>query len=73
MIRKNLNFFKFLLIIFFQFITLNIASADQIKNISVNGNDRVANETVIMFSNLEIGSSINQNILNNALKEIYLT
>ncbi len=73
MIRKNLNFFKFLLIILFQFITLNIALADQIKNISVNGNDRVANETVIMFSNLEIGSTINQNILNNALKEIYLT
>ena len=26
-----------------------------------------------MFSNLEIGSSINENILNSALKDIYLT
>ena len=26
-----------------------------------------------MFSNLQIGSKINQNILNNSLKDIYLT
>ena len=74
MINKLYLIFKFLLFIFlFNFIFLKHTYADNIKKIIVNGNDRVSDETVIMFSKLRIGDNINDNNLNNALKEIYQT
>ena len=73
MIKKKLVFFKFLIVIISQLFTFSTSLADKINNILVKGNDRVAEETIIMFSNLQIGSKINQNILNKSLKDIYLT
>ncbi|MDA9728324.1 outer membrane protein assembly factor BamA, partial [Candidatus Pelagibacter sp.] len=43
------------------------------KNFQIIGNDRVSNETVIMFSNLKIGQNINSNDLNKSLKDLYST
>ena len=37
------------------------------------GNERVSDETVIMFSTLETGDEINRENLNNALKNLYYT
>ena len=51
----------------------NQAFSDNIKGFNIVGNERVSDETVIMFSNLEIGENINQNVLNNALKELFYT
>ena len=73
MIKKKSIFFKFLIVILSQLFIFSVSLADKINNILVKGNDRVADETIIMFSNLQIGSTINQNILNNSLKDIYLT
>ena len=36
-------------------------------------NQRVTDETIIMFSNLEIGDNIDQNTLNKSLKELFYT
>ena len=73
MIKKKSIFFEFLIVILSQLFIFSVSLADKINNILVKGNDRVADETIIMFSNLQIGSTINQNILNNSLKDIYLT
>ncbi len=72
MLRKSF-FLHFCFLIIFQFFSSFSTYADQIKNIIINGNQRVANETIIMFSNLEIGSNLNENILNNSLKDLYNT
>lgn len=72
---KNKLFFnkKILIIILtFLFIPLNVNS-EIIKKFEINGNDRVSNQTIIIFSNLKIGDYVNQNNLNNALKEIFST
>jgi len=68
LISKKIIFFIILQIFFFQ----NTYS-EVIENFIIKGNERVSNETVIMFSNLKIGDEINNNILNNALKELYYT
>ncbi len=75
MIKKILNLkLKFILIIiFFTFLNQTILLAQDIKKILINGNDRVSDETVIMFSDLKIGDPINQERLNNALKQLYFT
>ena len=72
---KNKLFFnkKILIIILtILFIPLNVNS-EIIKKFEINGNDRVSNQTIIIFSNLKIGDYVNQNNLNNALKEIFST
>ena len=75
MIKKtlNLNLKYILIIIFFIFFNQTILLAQDIKKILINGNDRVSDETVIMFSDLKIGDPISQERLNNALKQLYFT
>tara|TARA_B100000989_G_scaffold107007_1_gene78443 strand:+ start:482 stop:2734 length:2253 start_codon:yes stop_codon:yes gene_type:complete len=72
---KNKLFFKkkiLILILIFLFIPLNVNSKI-IKKFEIKGNERVSNQTIIIFSNLKIGDDVNQNDLNNALKEIFST
>ena len=63
---------KILLFIFIVFYSSNSFS-DVIKKIEVIGNDRVSKETIINFSNLKKGINIDDNQLNNSLKELYKT
>ena len=72
---KNKLFFKkkiLILIFSILFIPLNVNS-EIIKKFEIKGNDRVSNQTIVIFSNLKIGDDVNQNNLNNALKEIFST
>ncbi len=70
----NKKFLKKLFYIFiFQIVFINYSNSETIKKFNIIGNDRVTDETIIMFSNLEVGDEINVDILNNSLKNIYLT
>ena len=70
----NKKFLKKLFYIFiFQIVFINYSNSENIKKFNLIGNDRVTDETIIMFSNLEVGDEINVDILNNSLKNIYLT
>ena len=51
-------------------LTVNSISSI-IKQINVNGNVRVADETIKMFSGVKINDDINSNQLNDILKKIY--
>jgi outer membrane protein insertion porin family len=68
---KSLSiYFKFLIIYFF----LSTNSYSQIINkIIINGNDRISNETIKMFSKFDINDEINNNELNSILKNLYNT
>ncbi len=63
---------KILLFIFVVFYSSNSFS-DVINKIEVMGNNRVSEETIINFSNLKKGINVDDNQLNNSLKELYKT
>ena len=63
----------FVLLLFFYLSSFDISYSETIKKFNIKGNERVSDETIIMFSNLEIGDNIDQDKLNSALKELYKT
>ena len=71
----NINFFKKLQIIYFFLIIIysNSAHSEILNEINVIGNERIAKETVLMFSELELGKDVNQNDLNLSIKKLYET
>ena len=70
---KNLKNFLCFFIFFVIFTNLNAQSSEIIKNIKVNGNNRISSETIILFSGAEINQKINENNLNIFLKNLYDT
>ena len=62
---------KKLILIFFCLTA--IAYAEAVKDININGNERVSSETIKMFSNVNLGESINNKKLNEILKNLYET
>ena len=72
---KNKFFYvkKISIIFILKLIFTQTSIADVIKDFKVEGNNRVSNQTVIMFSNLNIGDDANNDILNEALKNLYYT
>ena len=63
--------FKIIPFIFFFIFTL--AKAENIKKIEVNGNDRISNNTILMFSNVSVGDKLNAIDTNTILKNLYET
>jgi outer membrane protein insertion porin family len=62
--------FRILLISLF-LLTLNFSvSADQINEINVKGNQRLSEESIIVFSGLSINQNYDSNDLNTAIKEL---
>ena len=56
-------------------LLLNFKSAysEIVKKIDVFGNERLAKETIILFSNIEVGDNIFSSDLNNAFKKLFET
>ena len=64
---------QLILIIFFSlFSTLN-ANSEIVKSIEIIGNERVSTETIKLFSNASINESLDNNDLNDMLKNLYDT
>ncbi len=65
---------KFILIILFQIILYTQNSyAEIIKSFVINGNDRISDETIILFSGTKVNDNIDSNNLNNIIKKLYET
>ena len=64
---------KILFLLILKFFFFNLSYSDSIKKFEIYGNDRISDETILMFSDLEIGQDITENDLNDALKELYYT
>ena len=71
--KNKLNKKFFIYVLLFKIIFITNVYSDIIKGFEISGNDRVSNETIIMFSNLKIGQNINSKVLNDSLKELYST
>ncbi len=71
---KLFNFqIKVFFFIFFYLFFFKPAYSEIIKGFEIQGNERVADETVIMFSSLKLGENVSQTNLNEALKTLYYT
>ncbi len=69
-INKMKILFKSILITLF--ITIS-ASSEIVKEIRVDGNQRVSSETIKIFTKVEINEDLNSNELNDVLKKLYST
>ena len=69
----NYIFKAFIKLILIYFFTLQIAIAEKINNINIIGNQRISDETIILFSELKEKQKIDEKILNDALKKLYET
>ena len=65
---------RYLLIILLSFfLSFNSYSSDNVKRILINGNDRISDETIKMFSEIQVNSKINNSIVNEITKKLYET
>ena len=64
---------KYLLFLFIFFIKITFANSEIIKLISVNGNERITDKTVIVFSKINIGDDLSIIDLNEITKNLYQT
>ena len=68
MIKKILITFIFIIILNFSY-----SFAETIKNFKVSGNDRISDETIILFSGFNVNDSLDENSLNDIIKRLYET
>ena len=61
------------LTILINFFILFSVKSEVIKDYEIVGNDRIPNETILMFSNFKIGDDIDENKINIILKNLYET
>ena len=60
-------------ILFISFLLISNALTDIVKKIKISGNERIANETIIMFAKIQSISDVNEDDLNRILKDLYDT
>ncbi len=53
------------------FIFFTFSNSEVIKKIEINGNKRISDETILMFSKVNKGQSIDNNYINSVLKNLY--
>lgn len=64
--------FKFFLHLFILFNLLAFSSyAKNYEKIIINGNERISNETILVFSDISKDKSLNENSINDILKKLY--
>ncbi len=69
---KNKLIYKLLQIIFlFSFISFSQVKSVEIKNIIIEGNERISDETIMLFSDINSDEKISNNQLNKILKNLY--
>ena len=69
--KKNIFFLSFIFSIFFS--NLSIANIKTINEIKIYGNERVSSQTILMFSNIQVGDKIDNEDTNIILKELIKT
>ena len=60
-------------LIFYNLIFIGVLKSEIIKEIRITGNDRISDETIMMFSQISINDNIEKRNLNDILKNLYET
>lgn len=64
---------KIFYVILFFFILITKANTEVVKEVKVINNDRITKETILVFSDIEVGKDYDANDLNKILKDLYKT
>ncbi len=74
MLKIDQMYKKFFIIYFFLlFLNFNNSYADIINDFKISGNDRISDETIILFSGYKVNDNIDETDLNKIIKELYKT
>jgi len=69
-----MSLFSFSLKVIIFILTLNLnAFSEIIEDIKIDGNQRISNDTIKLFSKIDIGDEINNENINSILKDLYET
>ena len=63
----------FSLTILFNIFFLSFSFGEIVKEIKVNGNERITDEIISMFSGIELGQDVKNSDINNVIKNLYET
>ena len=55
------------------FLLISVSYSEIVKNIVIEGNNRISNETILMFSKININQEVNTDTLNSVIKNLYDT
>ena len=69
---RSINIKRSILIFFFLILT-NVLKAEIVKEINIQGNQRISSETIKMFTGVSINDDLSENDLNQILKKLYNT
>ena len=64
---------KFIVTVLLFIFSTNLLMADEIKKILIDGNKRITDDTIIVFSGVKVGSQVNSDVLNEIVKKLYET
>ena len=59
--------------IFYLFFFISISIGEIVKDIKISGNERISDETILMFSDTKVGDDLKEADYNNILKKLYET
>ena len=76
-IYKNNLFMRliktFILAIILNYFSLSISNSEIIKQINIEGNNRISEEIILMFSGIELGQDIKNSDINKIIKDLFET
>ena len=67
----KLNYYFLVTLCFFVFSFFNLSKAEIIQKIEFSGNERIPNETILMLSNIKKNDFLDENKINQMLKDLY--
>mgnify|MGYP002032030976 CR=1 FL=1 len=62
---------KYLIFLLIFFMKITFVKAEVVKSINVSGNERITDETIIIFSKINIGDDLIINDLNDIIENLY--
>ncbi len=66
------SFYRILIFIFLlNFLNFNNSFSDEINKIKILGNERISDETILMFASVSVGDDIDDDKINLILKQLY--
>ena len=65
-------FYKFYFLIIFFFTTANL-QAEIVKNVEINGNERIGDETILVYGEIKKDKDYSQDDINDLIKKLYGT
>ena len=64
---------RFIYFVIFNLLMFSNVNGEKIDNFTINGNERISDQTIILFTEKKLSQKINENDLNDIIKNLYKT